>query len=121
MSLTILTTHLDEGEKHILMHDYQKKRKEQGMWDNLLHHPVTCFDWNHSEDNQLYFMYRSEECRLFVFREESTDSSERKVPEQHEETAGLRVNTPGAAEQLYEAVRADAKYPLCDRRAATDR
>lgn len=37
--------------------------------NNLSHNPIKCFDWNHLEDNQLYFMYRSEECRLFTRRE----------------------------------------------------
>ncbi len=48
------------------------------------------------------------------------------VPEQHEETAGYQVQTPGATEQPrkpMKTIRADAKYShfLCDRCAETDR
>lgn len=59
--------------------------------NNLLHNPIKCLDRSHSEDNQLYFMYRSEECRLFLEKRAMTAMS--AVPEQHEETAGLQTPT----------------------------
>lgn len=47
------------------------------------------------------------------------------VTEQHEETAGRQVKTPGATEQprYLRDEQADAQYSsfLCDRRAETDR
>ena len=44
-----------------------KKQDSHVGHDDLLHSPSKCFYWSHSEDNQLNFMYRSEEWSVFFF------------------------------------------------------
>lgn len=87
---------------------------------DLLHNPSKCFYWSNSEDNQLNFMYRSEEGSVCVFfSEKRALTAMSAVPEQHEETAGHQVKTPGVTEQqrYLRDIRADAKYShfVCDR------
>lgn len=97
-------------KNHILMHDFKIKYRDSHVGhDDLLHNAMTRFDWNHSEDDLLRFLYRSEERGM-----KRALTAKSAAPEQHEETAGHRVKTPGAAEPLRyrrdEQTRGDLRF-----------